>query len=268
MFTCNQGIINGGSQAQIIASQTWEGLPTATKCFPHTKAGLIHFKRESKILFSLQGKSNYVAQAISCSPLDLTITLRRYEKDLFQYVFEENVQQTEQEMKHMIMEICKGVKSLHKNGIAHLDIKPENILVDTRTKRYCFCDFGFSFITSPKSRGNVQYSGKFGTAEYKAPEIEENESFDPFAADIYSLGCTIYALSTGCFPDSACPSEFPTDCSISASAKSFISSMLCKQPQNRPSIDQLLNHPFLKDGKNILTRIVIKAKQQAHKKMM
>jgi len=70
---------------------------------------------------------------------------------------------------------------LHYNQIAHLDLKPNNIILDEECNPFLI-DFGLSsFIASLTSSDSI------GTEGYKAPEIG-NEGRDPKKCDIYSFG--------------------------------------------------------------------------------
>jgi protein serine kinase H len=93
---------------------------------------------------------------------------------------------------------------------------------------------------------------------YVAPEVLKKESYC-FSCDLWSLGCITYALLSGSLPfDHPNPVDavrmtlkdplaFDLPCwkEISSQAQNFISALLTKDPANRLSIDQALNHPWL-----------------------
>ncbi len=90
-----------------------------------------------------------------------------------------------------------GVCSLHKAGIAHRDIKLENIMVNLKNKETKIIDFGFS----EKIKENTIYDLK-GTVEYTAPELFDFYELGIvkdsviFPADIYALGIVLFTLIT------------------------------------------------------------------------
>lgn len=93
-------------------------------------------------------------------------------------------------------EIVSGVAYLHSIGIAHLDIKPENIL---RTQRgWVLADFEFakSFANGERIRNSQ------GTIYYAAPELLQPEPFSVEMApiDIYALGALLYVMSVHAVP--------------------------------------------------------------------
>lgn len=96
-----------------------------------------------------------------------------------------------------IMEdVRKGLEFLHSNYIAHLDIKPDNILIKVLDNKILskICDFGFAMNLKNKI---CKFDCIYGTYIYAAPEIINNNYFD-YSADIYSFGMTMknFILST------------------------------------------------------------------------
>ncbi len=92
-----------------------------------------------------------------------------------------------------------GICSLHKNGIAHRDIKLENIMVNLKDKKTKIIDFGFS----EKIEENTKYAIG-GTFEYISPELIKSlieKQFKVynnfiFPSDIYALGITLFTILT------------------------------------------------------------------------
>ena len=99
------------------------------------------------------------------------------------------------ELVNLSLQIVEGVSYLHKNNIAHLDIKPQNILLNSLLKPKII-DFGISIETNESLELN-QFKGTNG---FIAPEILTHIPYNPFKADIWSLGMTFYFMFTGEFP--------------------------------------------------------------------
>lgn len=89
---------------------------------------------------------------------------------------------TTAQRRSVLKDILSGVEYLHKRGILHNDLKPENIMINgNNTAR--IIDLGFS-----ESEDNI-YSGAFGgSAGYSAPEIISGKGSAGSASDIYSVG--------------------------------------------------------------------------------
>lgn len=98
------------------------------------------------------------------------------------------------------VEICrdaaKGLKAAQDINLFHGDIKPENILIDTKGVAK-LADFGLAqFLQKGKSK---QIDEIWGTPYYIAPEKARRQQED-FRSDIYSLGATLYHCLTGVPP--------------------------------------------------------------------
>lgn len=77
-------------------------------------------------------------------------------------------------------------------GVAHLDLKPENVLCGTGGDRAVLCDFGAAHVLPARgAEGRTRYT--VGTPRYIAPELELGERFTA-ATDVFSLGATLYTL--------------------------------------------------------------------------
>ena len=91
------------------------------------------------------------------------------------------------------IQICHGLEAARKKGIAHRDLKPQNILVDNDRHVY-IADFG---LARAKGQSNVSVTGVIiGTPEYISPEQWRGGHGD-FRSDIYSLGIMLFEMLTG-----------------------------------------------------------------------
>ena len=93
-------------------------------------------------------------------------------------------------IKDIIIQICSGLKEIHKNNLIHRDLTPDNIFIDKNNK-IKIGDFGISKILENNGYANT-IIGKY---HYFAPEMEKGNKFNN-KIDIYSLGCLIYELFT------------------------------------------------------------------------
>lgn len=97
---------------------------------------------------------------------------------------------------------AEGLKHAHSKGMVHRDVKPANLLIE-KDGKVKILDFGLALLEKDDDEFSLaMISGQdcVGTADYIAPE-QTLDSFTVDArADIYSLGCTLYATLTGCVP--------------------------------------------------------------------
>ncbi|RQM29748.1 hypothetical protein B5M09_001095 [Aphanomyces astaci] len=105
---------------------------------------------------------------------------------------------------HIFLGIARGVREIHALGLAHRDIKPGNVLLsDTYTP--VVMDLGSSAplyvpINSPRDAALVvEEAAQFSSAPYRAPELWDDSFRGTVCGkcDVWSLGCTLYALAYG-----------------------------------------------------------------------
>ena len=101
-------------------------------------------------------------------------------------------------VKTYAYQLIRGLAYLHSCGIAHRDIKPQNVLVERQTGVLKICDFG-SAKQLVKGEPNVSY---ISSRYYRAPELIFGCTLYSTAIDIWSAGCVIaeMLLGTPIFP--------------------------------------------------------------------
>jgi serine/threonine protein kinase len=92
--------------------------------------------------------------------------------------------------------LIEGIEYLHKNGVAHLDLKLDNLLLGAN-KCMKIIDFDLSQRIEDEKRS---YARGKGTTNYRAPEIRARKCGNYKAADVYSMGVILFALVTGLPP--------------------------------------------------------------------
>uniref|UniRef100_A0ACD5U021 Uncharacterized protein n=1 Tax=Avena sativa TaxID=4498 RepID=A0ACD5U021_AVESA len=157
----------------------------------------------------------------------------------------------ERRVRGYAADVASGITYLHKESVVHGDIKATNIVLgaDGRAK---LADFGCArkFSAGEKIIG--------GTPAFMAPEVARGEEQGP-AADVWALGCTVVEMATGRAPWSGVDSnalalmhrigytdavpEVPKW--LSTEAKDFLARCLIREPTERCTAAQLLEHPFL-----------------------
>jgi serine/threonine protein kinase len=110
----------------------------------------------------------------------------------------------QQEAVRLILQVCQGLHWVHKHGIIHRDIKPDNILI-TPDGQAKLTDLGLVKDTSDGV--NLTKTGRgLGTPHYMAPEQFRNAKHADIRSDIYALGATLYTMVTGEIPFRNCGS--------------------------------------------------------------
>ncbi|CDS41352.1 MAP kinase activated protein kinase 2 [Echinococcus multilocularis] len=167
---------------------------------------------------------------------------------------------TENDAARIVYQIATAVQCLHGRNIAHRDLKPENLLFtsDTADATLKLTDFGFAKETSKET---FLLSPCF-TPYYVAPEVLGTAAYDQ-QCDMWSLGVITYILLCGYPPfysqggDPFSPGmksrirnghyTFPPNewDAVSQEAKDLINRLLIVQPQQRLTIAQVMQHPWV-----------------------
>ncbi|EAY89095.1 hypothetical protein OsI_10584 [Oryza sativa Indica Group] len=174
-----------------------------------------------------------------------------------------------------------GLEALHALRIVHRDLKPSNLLLgaDGEVK---IADFGAGKVLRRRLDPCASY---VGTAAYMSPERFDPEAYsgdyDPYAADVWSLGVAILELYLGHFPllpvgqrpdwaalmCAICFGEAPEmPAAASEEFRDFVSRCLEKKAGRRASVGELLEHPFIAerdaaDAQRSLAALVAEAEQ-------
>ena len=148
----------------------------------------------------------YISSSSGYLVTDKTNELKNYivfeyasKGDLFDYINCGSKGFQEQNCKVMIYKIILSIQALHKIGICHRDIKPQNILLFGDNFEIKICDFGVSSFIYGEN-GKILQKGIVGTKGYMAPEIIEGKDYDGEKADIFSLGVLLFNLLNGIQP--------------------------------------------------------------------
>ena len=158
-------------------------------------------------------------------------------------------------IKKFTHDACVGLAYLAQQKVVHRDIKPENILLDAHG-RAKIADFGFARSTDTAS-GRIR-SSALGTPAYIAPELLLRQPYDE-KVDVFSMGATIFGLSTGhgLFNDDpshedprlyvrkmAADIKRNLDLIDDPDLKSLLTGMLNMDPERRSDIRQVISHPW------------------------
>ena len=111
---------------------------------------------------------------------------------------------SENDARRYVGQVAAALRDIHRNGMLHLDIKPANIMLRAKDDTAVVIDFGLAKHYDPKTGEQTTtyvaaHSPGYAPLEQSTSGIE---TFSP-AADIYSLGATLYAMVTGVQPPKA-----------------------------------------------------------------
>lgn len=101
-----------------------------------------------------------------------------------------------EEVREIGLDLCRTLAAVHRHGLLHGDIKPENIMREV-SGRIVLMDFGIARELDAEPALTVS-----GSMKYLAPEVLQGGE-PSVASDIYSLGAVLFRLLTGEYPDAA-----------------------------------------------------------------
>uniref|UniRef100_A0A8C5I3A2 non-specific serine/threonine protein kinase n=1 Tax=Gouania willdenowi TaxID=441366 RepID=A0A8C5I3A2_GOUWI len=163
---------------------------------------------------------------------------------------------------YICREILRGLTHLHQHKVIHRDIKGQNVLL-TENAEVKLVDFG---VSAQLDRTVGRRNTFIGTPYWMAPEViacdENPDATYDFKSDLWSLGITAIEMAEGAPP--LCdmhpmralfliprnPAPRLKSKKWSKKFQSFIESCLVKSHGQRPSTEQLLKHPFIRDLPN------------------
>lgn len=161
----------------------------------------------------------------------------------------------EEEVKEITKQLATALYSLHRRGIVHRDIKPQNIIYNPLTSTVKIIDFGFAaFLHSPPLFPNC------GTAGFAAPELLDRHKYTlSTKADVFSLGVTVYFMLFGRLPyarkvkslavaNKMCEFEFDREMEKCRWLGDFVRRTVCGLG-GRMNMEDVVKHPYLQSKK-------------------
>jgi len=179
-------------------------------------------------------------------------------------------------------QMIAGLEACHNAGVAHRDIKPQNLLLDSRFNLK-ITDFGLSKVFESDADA-IMKTTYVGTRGYQAPELLLEQPYD-LSCDIFSAGVVLFILLTGYPPfEQAHASDrwfkpvakgdyekfwkSHRGCAIAndAKAKDLLQRMFTFDPKKRITINEIKKHPWYLD-KILEGKDLIRALRNRHKEM-
>jgi len=276
-------ILGSGGSSKVFLATDSSNCACAVKVIRKDKnlspvAASAMLEREHEMLVQLQAHPNIIRSHLTC--LDGQLSAKGQSEPVMYNVLElakhgalsNFVRHTggmEQEVARLYAcQLVSALAFMHSAGFAHLDVKLENVLLDGLFNLK-LADFG-SCAWVGDSQGVTDK--RRGTLLYMAPEVaglQTGEHYDAMAADVYCAGVTLFVLLTGEFPSaqdklqllSTIESDQSTVCDmqvdddeqptpalsmLTKDVRALLQSMMHPEAIKRPSIEQVLNHDWLR----------------------
>jgi serine/threonine protein kinase len=273
----------GGYGATFAAQDTKAGLPAAVKVIDTRRMRLEAIRKECTILEGLSQENiikllghGHGRKSSGQSHLYFIFMEVASGGELFDQVIDRGAKaMSEATARKFMSQLLAGVQHCHSRGVAHRDLKLENVLL-TKDGVVKVIDFGLSHIYAKGPNGDFDRSVPLremcGSKSYAAPEVLSGVGYDGFLADVWSLGVCLFAMLSGFFPlDEASKNDwrfgklkeqqqkgrsttksvyawYKRSCThLSAPVVQLLDGMLAIEPQQRLTMQDVLAHPWFCD---------------------
>lgn len=239
--------------------QKANGFEVAVKLIARTKSDVEDAQREFLLLKGLQHRALVQGLDTYQTPQCFVLILQLVSgQRVFDFVTEDTVYD-ESVVRGYTAELLDAVRYLHDCRIAHLDIKPENCLVDMAhiSPRLRLIDFGDArFISS-----EFYVHPLFGSPEFASPELVSGGTVS-LQSDLWSIGVLLYVFLSGVSPyldesvEETCSNivrndfSFPEDyfSHVTPAARDLIGRLLVTEAKRRQTARECLESAWIKEG--------------------
>uniref|UniRef100_A0A3B4A7Z4 Serine/threonine-protein kinase PLK4 n=1 Tax=Periophthalmus magnuspinnatus TaxID=409849 RepID=A0A3B4A7Z4_9GOBI len=170
--------------------------------------------------------------------------------EMSRYLKDRKMPFSEDDARHFMNQIVRGMLYLHTHGILHRDLTLSNLLLTTNMN-IKIADFG---LATQLKLPNEKHFTMCGTPNYISPEVA-TRSAHGLESDVWSLGCMFYAFLMGRPPfdtdtvkhtlSKVVLGEYEMPTHVSMEAQDLINQLLQRDPAQRPSLSAVLDHPFM-----------------------
>ncbi|KAK8853838.1 hypothetical protein M9Y10_016381 [Tritrichomonas musculus] len=154
------------------------------------------YNREAKILCDLKGGTNIIQLIeIVQNPINHQYTI------ISEYI--KNVEYTklyrnfkDNDCRYYLFQLMRALQFSHSQGIMHRDVKPQNIMYDSESKKLRLIDWGLAEFYIPKNRYNIHVASR----HFKAIELLVDYQCYDYSVDIWGFGVTMASIISDRIP--------------------------------------------------------------------
>ncbi|CAK6443041.1 unnamed protein product [Pipistrellus nathusii] len=247
-YVLGKSIGKGGCSKVRLARHVLTGTKVVVKSIVRRGVGVSKSCRELRCLRTLQHRNISRLLEIVVNPEEVHLVMEYVRGGDLKAHLDRRRRLTEREARTVFRQVVLALHLCHRRGFAHLDIKPDNILLEEDLTAK-LADFGLSH------EATELLTRWCGTLYYMAPEVLRGGPYDGRKADVWGLGASLYKAVTGRVP-------FPGDSDdkitqrileghykppyyMSEAGRSFLQRLLTVDPDRRPTLEEAMRMPWL-----------------------
>lgn len=199
------GLVGQGQFGQVFcALHRQTGQFVALKNLDQHRFPTYKFLRELRFLLSLRHPHIVTCHALEHNRTGRYLVMDYCEGGTVRNVMDSSALLPQAQAVQLVLDILAGLEQAHDRNIVHCDIKPENILLSLRDRRWMarISDFGVARLSQELG---YHGAGNTGSPAYMAPERFYGQYSK--SSDIYSVGIILYELMVGHRPFSGTPNQ-------------------------------------------------------------
>ncbi|CAJ0573350.1 unnamed protein product, partial [Mesorhabditis spiculigera] len=251
--------LGSGRYSKVITAQAFNGFELAIKMINKlkvTKDFLKRFLPRELANWKMLVHPNIIRLFRHYEALDHVFLVMEFGSggDMLSHV-QKNGAVPEPQAAFWLYQVCSAIVYMHSVDVAHRDLKLENIVIFGQDVKVA--DLGFS----RKVEG--EFSETFcGSKAYSAPEILLGNPYNPFKADVWSIGVVGFVMTTDTMPfredldnqkivknQKERRYRFPTSLPLSEECKDTINTLMTFDPLNRYTSFEAIMMPWINAGK-------------------
>nr|KAF6374272.1 hypothetical protein mPipKuh1_009495 [Pipistrellus kuhlii] len=244
--------IGKGACSQVrLARHVPTGTQVVVKTIFQRDVGVSSSSQELRCLRTLQHRNISQLLEVVVDPEEVHLVMEYVRGGDLKAHLERHHRLTERQARVVFRQVFLALHLCHRRGFAHLDIKPDNILLEEDLTAK-LADFGLSH------EATELLTSWCGTLYYMAPEVLRGEPYDGRKADVWGLGASLYKAVMGRVPFLGYSKEkileliveghYQPPYYMSEAGRSFLQRLLTVDPDQRPTLEEAMRMPWMDLG--------------------